>query len=236
MKTSVLPGYSLPYVIQPESNDASKETLATYIKANKEELTKHYYKNGALLLRGFELNTPKDFEDIALLFDARLKNDYYGTSPRNIVKNTNYIYTASELPGYYPIMQHCEMSYVKHPPIGLFFYCHIEPDYGGETPLCDFRKVYEQMDASIKDEFETKGVLTVRNYSGFGKQSKFNLFELKKWNEIFNTTEEKLKAHLETHGTIPTYILGNNHYYPVFKDDTNNVYSSSFILHSTVLE
>ncbi len=82
-------------------------------------------------------------------------------------------------------MQHCEMSYVKQPPISLFFYCHVEPDYGGETPICNFRKVYADMDPKIREEFDKRGLITVRNYSAPGKSSKFNLFELKKWNEIF---------------------------------------------------
>lgn len=82
------------------------------------------------------------------------------------------------------------MSYVKNPPVNIFFYCHVEPDYGGESPICNFRKVYADMDPKIREEFDRKGVLTVRNYSGLESGYKFNLFELKKWNEIFNTTDK----------------------------------------------
>jgi alpha-ketoglutarate-dependent taurine dioxygenase len=190
MKTSYInPQQKLPFLVEPIDQKHSKEDLLQWMKANAELVKKHFYEDGALLFRGFDIDTPKDFEDLALQVDPGLKNDYYGTSPRNIVKNTTYIYTASELPGYYPIMQHCEMSYVPQPPISLFFFCHIEPEYGGETPVCNFRKVYAELDQKIKAEFDQKGVLTVRNYSGLDSKG-FNLFELKKWNEIFLTTDK----------------------------------------------
>lgn len=188
MKKSFFPSAAFPLVIEPNT-DSSKDSLLLYIANNKKEFDEAFFKYGAVLFRGFDLDKPKDFEDVALQVDPRLKNDYYGTSPRNIVKDTKYIFTASELPGYYPIPQHCEMSYVEQPPISLFFYCHVEPTYGGETPLCDFRKVYADLNPKIRDEFDRKGVLTVRNYSSLENASKFNLFELKKWNEIFNTTD-----------------------------------------------
>jgi alpha-ketoglutarate-dependent taurine dioxygenase len=190
MKQSFINDQKLPLVIEPEGASKSKADLVSWLKANKDAFTGQYYKSGAVLFRGFEIDNPADFENIALTVDSKLVNDYYGTSPRNIVKGTKYIYTASELPGFYPIMQHCEMSYVKQPPIKLFFYCHIEPDYGGETPICNFRKVYEQLNPEIREELQTRGLLTVRNYSGPGNKSKLNLFELKKWTEIFQTTDK----------------------------------------------
>ncbi len=187
MKQSFLNTQQLPLIIEPNGNGNSKRELLQWMKSNKAELEKKFFQHGAILFRGFDIDTPKAFEDVALQVDNRLKNDYYGTSPRNIVKDTTYIYTASELPGYYPIPQHCEMTYVKHPPISIFFYCHVEPDYGGESPLCNFRKVYADMNPKIREEFDTKGIITVRNYSNPKKSSRLNLFQLKKWNEIFHT-------------------------------------------------
>lgn len=190
MKQYYSDSQQLPLIIEPNGSGKSKAELISWLGANKAKFNDDFFKHGAVLFRGFDLETPSDFENVALQVDQRLKNDYYGTSPRNIVKGTTYVYTASELPGYYPIAQHCEMSYVPQPPISLFFYCHVEPEYGGETPFCDFRKVYAQMNPKVRDEFDRKQVITVRNYSGLESSSKFNLFELKKWNEIFNTTDK----------------------------------------------
>ncbi|HRG88085.1 MAG TPA: TauD/TfdA family dioxygenase [Chitinophagales bacterium] len=190
MKQSFVNAQQLPLIIEPNGNGNSKQELLAWLKANKTGMNEKFIKHGAILFRGFEINNPNDFEDLAVVVDPRLEHAYYGTSPRNLVKGTKHVFTASELPGHYPIMQHCEMSYVKNPPVNIFFYCHVEPDYGGESPICNFRKVYADMDPKIREEFDRKGVLTVRNYSGLDGGSKFNLFELKKWNEIFNTTDK----------------------------------------------
>ena len=190
MTESYINDQHLPLIITPENGETSKSALLDNIRGNRESFMQKFYSNGAVLFRGFDINTPVEFEELALLIDPRMEDGYYGTSPRNLVKGTKHVYTASELPPYYPIMQHCEMSYAKHPPVSLFFYCHIEPGYGGETPLCNFRKVYNEIDPAIRQEFDKKGVITVRNYSGLEKKSRFNLFELKKWNEIFLTDDK----------------------------------------------
>jgi alpha-ketoglutarate-dependent taurine dioxygenase len=180
----------LPLIVEPTSKRNSKTHLIEWIQSDAKKFSKSFLEAGAVLFRGFQIKTPKDFQDIALQIDPRLEKEYYGTSPRNSVTGTDYVYTASELPAYYPIMQHCEMSYVQNPPVTLFFYCHIEPKYGGETPLCDFRKVYAQLDTSIRQEFDKKGVISVRNYSGLKSNTKWNLFELKRWDQVFRTTDK----------------------------------------------
>ncbi|HWB64498.1 MAG TPA: TauD/TfdA family dioxygenase, partial [Chitinophagales bacterium] len=190
MRESFLNEQRLPLVIEPANGKNTKSDLLDWMQQNRGAMMHKFYETGALLFRGFEIDKPQDFEGVVLQTAPQVEEGYYGTSPRNVVPGTKYVYTASELPGYYPIMQHCEMSYVKHPPVILFFYCHVEPEYGGETPLCNFRKVYRDIDPSVREDFEKKGIITVRNYSGLGKSSPLNLFELKKWNEIFLTTDK----------------------------------------------
>ena len=70
-----------------------------------------------------------------------------------------YVFTASELPPSYPIPQHLEMSFLPAPPKQLFFCCLDPPtSSGGETCLCDYKKVYEQLDPEIREQFVKKGV------------------------------------------------------------------------------
>ncbi len=185
----------LSNTVQPlvfESAGESFDDLIKHISNNNKTVNEKLLEHGALLFRAFPVNTPAQFEQVAKAIDCDLKNDYLGTSPRDKVQGTDFVFTASELPPFYPIMQHCEMSFLPNPPKKLFFYCHIEPPYGGETPICDFRKVYEQLDENIRNEFEAKGVTTVRNYSGLKSNSSFNLFELKKWNQMFLTDDKKV--------------------------------------------
>lgn len=178
-----------PVVVTPDSGTGSLEAIQQWARTNKNGLNQKILENGAVLFRGFAINTPQDFEQFAKTIDDDLKNDYMGTSPRD--KKTEYTFSASELPGHYPIMQHCEMSFLPSAPRRLFFYCHEEPIYGGETPVCDFRKVYQQLDKKIRDEFEQKGVKHIRNYSSPNDKSK-SAFQLKKWNELFLTTDKKI--------------------------------------------
>ncbi len=178
---------SLPLVISPNKEDATKETLVSWINEHNAEVEQYLNTSGALLFRGFTIHSPMDFEAVARAIDKDLKNDYMGTSPRD--KKTEYVFSASELPSHYPIMQHCEMSFLPTAPRRLFFYCHVEPTYGGETPICDFRKVYKDLDPVVRDAFEKKGVKHIRNYSS-PLDNRKSAFQLKKWNELFQTTDK----------------------------------------------
>ncbi len=179
----------LPLVISPENDGKSKEQLMEWIAGNKSIIDEKLTESGAVLFRGFDIQSPNDFESVAKTIDSDLKDDYLGTSPRD--KKTDFVFSASELPPHYPIMQHCEMSFLPSAPRRLFFYCNIEPEYGGETPICDFRKVYKDLDAKVKEEFERKGVKHIRNYSSPDDKSK-NGFQLKNWSEMFLTKDKSV--------------------------------------------
>ncbi len=185
---TLIEGNKTPLVIEPaKPEQANVDFLNEWILSNKEDLDKKMTEHGAVLFRNFNTKEALDFEKIALAIDAHLQNNYLGTSPRN--GNTTYTFSASELPAHYPIMQHCEMSFLKSAPRRIFFYCHIEPQIGGETPICDFRKVYSQLKPEVREAFETKGIKNIRNY--FGPQSKKTGFSvsLKRWDDMFKTTE-----------------------------------------------
>jgi len=179
----------LPLVVSPENGACSKADLTSWIESNKSRIENELTVSGAVLFRGFDIQTPLDFEQVAKAVDNDLKNDYMGTSPRD--KKSDFVFSASELPPHYPIMQHCEMSFLPSAPRRLFFYCHIEPEYGGETPICDFRKVYQDLDPNIRAEFERKGVKHIRNYSSPNDHSK-SAFQLKRWDEMFHTTDKSV--------------------------------------------
>ena len=72
------------------------------------------------------------------------------TSPRDAVKPGGYVFSASELPGFYPIPAHNEMSFTAHPPRRIFFACTIAPEKFGETPLVDFRGVWRDLDPELR--------------------------------------------------------------------------------------
>jgi alpha-ketoglutarate-dependent taurine dioxygenase len=177
-----------PCIIQPQS-ESQKSNPVDFVEDSLEMITANLREHGAVLLRGFNIDNAQVFEDVIRIVEPDLKNNYLGTSPRN--KVTDFVFTASELPNYYPIMQHCEMSFLPVAPRRLFFYCKTEPLSEGETPLCDFKAVAEKMNPKIKSDFEKKGIRNIRNYEAPGTNSKLNLWQLKPWNELFMTTNKQ---------------------------------------------
>jgi len=177
----------LPLVIQPTA-DADLGRLCDWLRASADSVQERLATHGALLLRGFPVHDAPAFERLARAIDDGLKNEYLGTSPRNGL--TDYVFTASELPPFYPIPQHCEMSFVAHPPRRVFFCCLLAPaPDSGETPLVDFRAVWRDLDPAVRERFTRGGIRIVRNYSGPQGGSRFDLWQLKRWNEMFLTTD-----------------------------------------------
>ena len=179
-----------PLIISPgKSEITTPQKLAAWILANQTELNKKLSDRGAILFRGFGTKNAKEFEQIIRQIEPDLHNVYYGTSPR--LAETEYVFTASELPDYYPIMQHCEMSFLADPPRKIFFFCEIAAREGGETPVCDFRQVYADIKPEVKEAFEKKGIQYIRNYNGPENGHGFQLWKLKRWDEMFGTTDKK---------------------------------------------
>jgi hypothetical protein len=177
-----------PGVVVAEHSAISATELADYITAHPEEIAAKIQHHGGLFLTGFRLQSPDDFELVARAIDPDLKKDYQGTSPRNVRSSGGFVFSASELPSYYPIMQHCEMSFLARPPRKLFFWCQVEPATGsGETPICDFRAVWRGLNPKIREEFDSKGILILRTYTGPETTSWLPGKQLKPWHELLNT-------------------------------------------------
>ncbi len=178
---------ALPLVVRAGA-DPDPAPLADWLRSHPAWVEERLTTHGAILFRGFAVHRPEDFERVARAIDDRLQNEYLGTSPRDAL--TDYVFSASELPPYYPIPQHCEMSFVKHPPRRLFFCCLVPPAPGsGETPLVDFRRVWRELDPEVRRRFEEGGVRIVRNYAGPSGGSRLDFLKLKRWDEMFRTTD-----------------------------------------------
>jgi alpha-ketoglutarate-dependent taurine dioxygenase len=163
--------------------------LAAWLREHAADVDARLVRHGALLLRGFALPGAQDFERVALALDEALQSSYAGTSPR--VARTRFVHSASELPPFYPIPQHIEMSFTTTPPRKLFFYCAIAPGAEGETPVCDFRAVYRDLDPAVRAEFERRGIRNIRNYDGPDTPRKaLDFWKLKRWDELFATAEK----------------------------------------------
>ena len=184
----------LPLTISPRGDAAGAadlDALCSWLRSRPEQVQEWLTRHGAIRFRGFAVHTPEQFERLARAVDDELANEYLGTSPRDAL--TDYVFNASELPDFYPIPQHCEMSFCARPPRRVFFCCLVEPaEGGGETPLCDFRKVWSDLDPGLRERFESRGIRHVRNYAGPGGGREGDPTMLKPWPDMFRTTDREL--------------------------------------------
>lgn len=187
MQFHTLQDEPLPLVIEPGAN-RNADGLVEYLEQNRADVTDKLHAHGALLMRGFRISAPEDFEAVARTVEPGLKNVYIGTSPRDVL--TDYVYSASELPSFYPIPQHCELSFAKEPANKLFFCCFVPSETGGETPLVDFRKVHDDMNPDIRDEFEERGISIVRNHpSRRSGGRRLDMWRMKSWEDTYDTED-----------------------------------------------
>lgn len=183
----------LPLTITPRQGGAygdSLELQCQWLRENANSLHDRLLKHGAILFRGFAVSDAPSFETLARCIDDELQNDYMGTSPRDML--TDFVFNASELPDYFPIPQHCEMSFTARPPRRVFFCCLEAPaPGGGETPLCDFRAVWRDLDPAVRRRFEEGGIRHVRNYAGPDAVESTDPTQLKPWPDMFHTTDRE---------------------------------------------
>ncbi len=145
-------------------------------------------ENGTCRYRGFDFSGPEDVEEAITAISPHLETEYMGTSPRVMISKC--LFTASELPGHYPIPQHCEMSFIKNPPRYLFFWCRRAPKKdSGETPTTDMRAVARDLPKHISNTFKERGLKVIRNYAA--SDGPKDAFQLKPWDEIFKTRDKK---------------------------------------------
>lgn len=163
----------LPLVIKP--NIAGLDLNQWYLN-NQEYIEKTILKYGGMLFRGFNIKDTDDFYKFIKISCPEPLSYKEGATPRSQVKGK--VYTSTEFPNSETIQLHNELSYVMTWPKKIWFSCITAAEQGGETPIADVRKVYKKIDSDIRNKFENKGWMLVRNYGlGFGQT----------WQYVFQT-------------------------------------------------
>ena len=136
------------------------------------------FEQGGILFRGFTggVGDPKLCNNFARMFGSQLLSYEFGSTPRTALSKG--VYTATEYPAHQVIPLHNEQSYTLQWPLHIWFHCVRAPQSGGETPIADSRRVYQKIPADIRQRFDSKKLLYVRNYG--------NGLDLP-WSQVFNT-------------------------------------------------
>ncbi len=156
-----------------------------WLDEHKDEIEDFIAENGALLIRGLNIADDGAFgEALKILFGEELIKYTYRSTPRSEINEKN-VYSATEYHASEPILQHNENAYSNVWPMRIGFTCLIPADKMGNTPISDSRLAYKLIPTEIREEFERKGVMYVRNYSEIDLP----------WEEVFQTNDKAEVEH-----------------------------------------
>jgi amino acid adenylation domain-containing protein len=160
VKTELLDeGEKLPLVLRAAGAGLD---LAEWVGAERPHLARLLHHHGALLFRGFPLDTPARFEAVASALCPDLY-DGYGDLPR--AGEGGKVYGSTPYPAERAILFHNESSHLDRWPLRIMFCCLRPAERGGETPIVDCRKVYALLDPRLRERFERKRLMYVRNFT-----------------------------------------------------------------------
>jgi alpha-ketoglutarate-dependent taurine dioxygenase len=165
----------LPLVVIPGADGVE---LATWISGHRAELEQRLSVEGGILFRGFGADTPERFAETAQAFGYELLSYTERTAPR--VELRPHVYTSTIHPESQYIHFHNANSYSNRWPMKIWFGCIVAAEQDGRTPIADCRKIYESVDPDVRNEFERRGVMYLRNFRAHVGLS---------WEETFQTKD-----------------------------------------------
>jgi Taurine catabolism dioxygenase TauD, TfdA family len=134
-----------PLVLECSASNPTRSAAVEWAGDNRDELQRLNSKHGAVLLRGFPLSSPEDFDSFVATFG--LPNFPYYESLSNAVRVnwTERVFSANEAPPEVTIYLHHEMAQTPFFPAQLFFFCQQAAEEGGQTPICRSDVLLEQL-------------------------------------------------------------------------------------------
>jgi len=151
----------LPLLITPSLNP-TLEHLRSYLTSRKTDLHKLLLQHGAILFRGFEINSPEDFKACVESLGAQPFGYAGGNSPRRQVAVD--VFTSTEYPASETISLHNEMSYLARWPNRLFFFSQLPAESGGQTSLALSRYVLRALPEEVVARFRERKLTYLRTF------------------------------------------------------------------------
>lgn len=188
---------SLP-IITASQDAKDLQSLLEHLKLHQHEIKETLTNHGAIALRGYEVKTPEQFQQVALSIFPNLKNKSLDGAPRQ--KVAEYVWTASELPSYLPISGHTEISESpSDKPAYILFFCPQVAASGGETPVIDLKSVLSDLPEQLQQKCSRTRLVSKL----FWVSTQKRLFDVrlwklprfrsaKSWKAVFNTEDRGL--------------------------------------------
>jgi hypothetical protein len=200
-----------PLVISPRWDD-SVEFVTKWLQLNRDWVNTKMLQCGAVYIRGFAIQNPPEFEQAVNALQPDLCDEYRGTSPRSLKEGCKYAFSAADVPVNYPIAQHLEMSFLNAPPRQLYFGCmKASSKPGGETALCDFRKVYQDISPELREKLAIKKIKYSRKHNKVGERFTYDVGAMLSWPQLFGTSDQKeVERIVKDEGAAPVRWVGEN--------------------------
>jgi alpha-ketoglutarate-dependent taurine dioxygenase len=152
---------SLPVVLEPDG-DRSVDALKRLVSENSEEIWRLFHENGAVLLRGFDVRTPAEYEAVivALRGTSPISGYFMSEEGRDPIPGTSHVFSSSSFiktGGDFPFGNiHTENYYSLDIPHLQSICCFREPMLGGETLLVHTARLYEELGADLRERLESE--------------------------------------------------------------------------------
>lgn len=152
---------SFPCIVSNHNALSELNDMATWVQHNIEELGHQLSQNGAILFRGFPINSAETFDTFSAAFGY--PSFTYQESLSNAVRInfTERVFTANEAPKDVEIYLHHEMAQTPVSPDKLFFFCKEAAQSGGATPLCRSDQLFSKLkriEPALAEQFKSKGL------------------------------------------------------------------------------
>lgn len=151
-------GRRMPLLVEPAVPGV---VLMEWAQGHREAVEQRLLEHGAVLFRGFGIDSVAGFEEVAEALCPDLFTDY-GDLPKE--EEGEKVYRSTPYPPEKTILFHNESSHMHRWPARQMFFCAQAAREGGETPILDGREVYRRLAPEILRPLEEKGLLYVRNF------------------------------------------------------------------------
>jgi alpha-ketoglutarate-dependent taurine dioxygenase len=185
-----------PLLIQPVTESSRQ---MNWIAGHKVAIEKELRLRGALIFRGFGIDSPERLLEFAAATSNDSPNFKEESSPRSQVSGA--VYTSTDYPEDYEIQFHNEYSYANEWPMKLYFACIIPSATAGETPVASTRGVLGRLSPATVKAFRDKGIMYVRNFSsGMGVS----------WHTAFQSSDKAVvESYCQSQGLACEWVEGD---------------------------
>ncbi|MEB3343311.1 TauD/TfdA family dioxygenase [Okeania sp.] len=186
------------FMVSAKQNCTNFESLINYLNHHQYEVESALRNYGGLVIRGYKVKTPEQFQQVGLSIFPNLQNQYPGGAPRH--KVAEYVWTASAVPSYLSIAGHTELSYSpSDQPAHILFFSPQVATSGGETPVINMKSVLSDLPEDLQEKFSENNLITKFFWVSMEKK----LFDVrlwewgkfrypKSWKTVFNTEDKGL--------------------------------------------